>query len=416
MPNLPKKKKTNKPELLLPAGNLSKLKTAILFGADAVYVGGRGLSLRSPAEMDYNELKSAVLHCRKNKAKIYLAANLFLHEQEINNVKKQLAKFLPLKFDAVIVSDPGVIALIRKLSPTTKIHLSVQANTLNSENVKFWQKQGVKRIVLARELSFKEIKAIRNACPNIELEVFVHGALCLSYSGRCYLSQYLSERDANRGACAYPCRWKYYLSEEKDPQRKLEVAEDERGVHLLNIKDLCLAKHLPDLIKIGINSFKVEGRMKSEHYVGSVGRVYRQIIDTYLKSPPTFKFNNDWISELKKVSNRTYSVGFFNGQPGKDQMRFASSQYVKPYRFVGIVTNATKTKTAHTLTVQVKDLINAGDQIEIIDPKRKKAQHLTVKTMSSKNKGKVARVGAGYEITISAKNTATKGSLLRVKT
>jgi len=390
---------------LLPAGNLAKLKTAILFGADAVYVGGKGLSLRAPAEMDLSELSSAVALCRKSKVKIYLAANLFPHQNDLKTVKKQLKKFLPLKFDAVLVSDPGLLLIIKKLSPQTKLHLSVQANTLNSQSVNFWKKQGVKRIVLARELQFEEIKAIRKLCPDIELEVFVHGALCLSYSGRCYLSQYLNERNANQGACSYPCRWKYYLREE-DPSRELVIEEDARGVHLLNIRDLCLAPYLYDLIKIGINSFKIEGRMKSEFYVGTVGRIYRQIMDAY-----PHEFKKEWLNELKKVSNRAYSTGFFRGKPGKDQMRFDSSQYVKPYRFVGIVIGSNK----KTITIKVKDHIRLKDKIEVIDPKIDKVHFFKINSMYSDKKGAVQKVGAGYTITVEAPYNISEGSLLRVK-
>lgn len=391
-------------ELVAPGGNLSKLKTAILFGADAVYVGAPHLSLRAPAEMAYQELKEAVQFCRQEKRKIYLAANVFLHEKDLLAAKKILNNLLLLNFDAVLVSDPGLIYLIQKIKPKQRIHLSVQGNTLNAESVKFWQAAGIKRIVLARELNYTEIKNIRKYCPKIELEVFVHGALCLSYSGRCYLSEYMLQRDANSGKCAHPCRYKYYLTEEKDASRKLIAEEDAYGTYLMNTNDLCLAQEIRKLMALKIDAIKIEGRMKSELYTATVTRTYRRIIDN------KGKISKQDMEELDKISHRPYSKGFFWGKPS--DISFNHSKYLRQSRFVGIAKNYLP--QPKELEIEIKDYLLENDPLEILDPQKNNIIKLNAGQISYQGK-QIKKAGAGFKVKIKSLAPISPNSIIRTK-
>ncbi|MEJ2699846.1 MAG: U32 family peptidase, partial [Desulfuromonadales bacterium] len=297
------------PELLAPAGNLEKLRTALDFGADAVYAGGERFGLRALAgNFSSEDLGRAVALTRSRGRRFYLTLNAYLRPGEVAAFADYLEELRPLELDAYIVSDPGVLALVQAVDPQRPVHLSTQANTTNAAAARFWGRAGVRRINLARELTLAEIRAVR-AATDVELEVFVHGAMCVAYSGRCLVSAALTGRSANRGACAHPCRWRYALQEETRPGKYFPLEEDGRGTYLFNSRDLCLVEHLPELLKAGIDSMKIEGRMKSRYYVAAVTRVYRAALDRYLADPDGYEFDPLWREELEKVSHRPYGPG-----------------------------------------------------------------------------------------------------------
>lgn len=356
----------NKPEILAPAGNLEKLKTAILFGADAVYLGGSKLNLRAFADnFSDKELIEGIEFAHSRGKRVYVTVNVFPHNEDLEELEPYLKDLENMKVDAIIVSDPGIIMTAKEVAPKLEIHLSTQANNVNWKSALFWYKQGVKRIVLARELSFEEIKEMREKLPqDCELESFVHGSMCMSYSGRCLLSNYMTGRDANRGECAQPCRYKYYLMEEKREGQYFPVFQDERGTYILNSKDLCMIKHIPELVESGINSFKIEGRMKSSYYVASVVKSYRQALDAYLENSENYKFNEDWMNNLLKTSHRDYYTGFYFGD--KDSQIYETSSYIRNYDIVGIVKDYNKeTKEA---TIEQRNKLFDGDLVEILRP------------------------------------------------
>ena len=356
----------NKPEILAPAGNLEKLKTAILFGADAVYLGGSKLNLRAFADnFSDKELIEGIEFAHSRGKRVYVTVNVFPHNEDLEELEPYLKDLENMKVDAIIVSDPGIIMTAKEVAPKLEIHLSTQANNVNWKSALFWYKQGVKRIVLARELSFEEIKEMREKLPqDCELEAFVHGSMCMSYSGRCLLSNYMTGRDANRGECAQPCRYKYYLTEEKREGQYFPVFQDERGTYILNSKDLCMIKHIPELVESGINSFKIEGRMKSSYYVASVVKSYRQALDAYLENSENYKFNEDWMNNLLKTSHRDYYTGFYFGD--KDSQIYETSSYIRNYDIVGIVKDYNKeTKEA---TIEQRNKLFDGDLVEILRP------------------------------------------------
>lgn len=327
-----------KPELLAPAGDLEKLKYALAYGADAVYLGGTAFGLRAYAgNFSLEEMEEAVSWTHKLGKKIYVTVNIYAHEGDFAELPAYLEKLAGLGVDAVIVSDPGIIALARELVPSLPLHLSTQANSTNSHTIRFWQKQGIERVVLARELTLEELRQVRSAAEG-ELEMFIHGAMCMSYSGRCLLSNYLTGRDANRGECTQPCRWGYSLVEEKRPGQAFPIEEDERGTYIFNSHDLCLLPHLPLLKSIGIESYKIEGRMKSVHYVASTVKVYREAIDIlWEQGEEAFQAKlPEWLEEMDKVSHRDYSSGFLFGKPGPQAHNLETSHYVREYDFVGV--------------------------------------------------------------------------------
>ena len=300
-----------KTELLIPAGNLEKLKTALLYGADAVYVGVEGLSLRaSSSEMSMNDLATGVKDAHQKGVKVYAAANTFARNADLTRAVKIIPELAATGIDALIVSEPGMLKLARHAAPQLPIHLSTQANTTNIEAVNFWKDQGVRRIILARELNLKEIGEIAAAVPDMELEIFVHGAMCMAYSGRCYLSAFRNRRSANEGDCSQPCRWEYRLHESTRPDDPLILEEDDRYSYLLSSKDLCLIEHLPDVLAAGVTSLKIEGRMKSAYYVAIVTRAYRQALDALQRDKGKYRCRPEWLEELRTVSNRGYTTGF----------------------------------------------------------------------------------------------------------
>ncbi len=326
-----------KPELLAPAGELEKLKMAVLYGADAVYLAGRHFGMRAFAgNFTEAQMQEGIAFVRRYGAKVYVTLNIFASNNDIRQLPAYLQKLSRMGVDALIIADPGVFSLAREVVPEIPIHISTQANTTNWQSARFWHEMGAKRVVLAREVTLPEIAEIRNRT-EMELEMFVHGAMCWAYSGRCYLSQYLTGRSGNRGECAQACRWKYSLMEEKHPGKYMPVFEDDRGIHILNARDLCLLAYLPDLLKAGVDSFKIEGRMKSAYYVATVTRVYRQALDVFFADPQNNVCNPLWHDELHKVSHRPYSSGFLLGNPGEDGQEFSSTQQLTSHEFVGVV-------------------------------------------------------------------------------
>lgn len=355
-------------ELLAPAGDLEKLKIAIIYGADAVYFGGEMFSLRAGAgNLTVPEMEEGVAFAHERGKKCYLTINIFAHNEDIKPLTRYLNKIKHISIDAFIVSDPGVIDLIQEVIPGAEIHLSTQANMTNYRTARFWHKMGVKRIVLARELTFDEIKTLRQEMPaEMDIEAFVHGAMCISYSGRCLLSNFMIERDANRGMCAHPCRWKYTLMEEKRPGEYYPIEEDDRGTYILNSRDLCMIEYLPDIINSGIMSAKIEGRMKSIFYVATIISAYRKAIDAYFADPESYEFKPEWLSELKKVSHREFTTGFYFDKPTNKDQNYQTSAYTRDYSFVGIA-KSYDDETGYAI-VEQRNKMNIGDEIEIFGP------------------------------------------------
>ncbi len=359
-----------KPELLAPGGSLDKLKTAIDFGADAVYVGGEAFSLRVAAEnFSFDDMKEGLKYAHDRGKKVYLTANILPHNKDIEEFKEYIKEIEPLGFDAVLIADPGMMSIVKELAPNLPIHISTQANNINYESAKFWYNQGAKRVVLAREMSMAEIKEIREKTPSdLELEAFVHGAMCISYSGRCLLSNYMTARDANQGACAHPCRWNYSIMEETRPGEYMPIYENERGSFIFNSKDLCMIEHIPEIIESGITSLKLEGRVKTEYYVATIVKAYRDEIDRYLENPKEYKFDKASFEELCKVSHRPYSTGFYYGKPNENSQVYTSSSYIRDYDLIGIVLDFDeKTSVA---TISQRNRFFLGDEIEVLMPNK----------------------------------------------
>lgn len=360
--------KISAPELLAPAGNLEKLKIAVTYGADAVYIGGEEFSLRAAADnFTVEEIKRGVDFAKERNRKVYLTANIIPHNADIDEYAKYLEEVADAGIDAVILSDLGMFEITREVLPNTDIHISTQANNVNYRSAQAWHKMGAKRVILAREMSLAEIREIRERTdPSLELEAFVHGAMCISYSGRCLLSNYMTGRDGNGGACAHPCRWKYYLMEEQRPGEYMPVYENERGTFIYNSKDLCMIEHIDRLMESGLSSFKIEGRVKSEFYVATVVAAYRRAIDSYLENPDGWEFKPEWMEELRKVSHRDYTTGFYFGKPGGTEQHYASSSYIREYDMVGFVEDYDKDNSL--AKVVQKNRFFKGDEVEFLCP------------------------------------------------
>lgn len=351
-----------KPELLAPAGDMEKLKTALHYGADAVYFSGERYGLRAAAgNLTLEEMAEGVRLAHEKGARAYLAMNIFAHNDDINNLPSYLRDIGPLGLDAIIASDPGVIDLIKEVLPDTELHLSTQANTSNWRSVRFWKSQGVSRVCVARELSIEEIREIKEKV-EIEIEAFVHGAMCISYSGRCLISSYMTGRSANLGDCAHPCRYRYAFVEETRPGEYFPVEEDGRGTYMMSSKDLCMIEHLDKMMEAGIDAFKIEGRTKGIAYVGNVVRVYREAIDSYMKSG-SYSIDPRWMEELQSVSNREYTTGFFFERPyAKGQNYLTSSSYTSGKEFIGVVRRVTGSE----VMLEVRNRLKRGETLEFI--------------------------------------------------
>jgi U32 family peptidase len=357
-----------KAELLAPAGNLEKLKMAILYGADAIYIGGKSFGLRAGSDnFTLEEMKEGIAFSKERGKKVYLTLNAILHNDEVDGLEEYLKEVSLIGLDGLIISDPGVFSMAKEITPHLELHISTQANNTNHRSVKFWGDQGAKRVVLARELSLYEISTIQKAVKGTpELEVFIHGAMCISYSGRCLLSTYMTGRDANRGQCAQPCRWNYTLMEQKRPGEYFPVIEEDMGTYIFNSKDLCMLPYLPQLLSTGVVSLKIEGRMKSSFYVATVVKAYRQALDQYYAHGENDVLHPKWMEELMKVSHRDYTTGFYFNKPDGNDRVFASSAYHRNYDFVGLVLAYDKqTKRA---TVEQRNKISKGDTLEVVEP------------------------------------------------
>jgi putative protease len=372
-----------KPELLIPASSLEVLKTAVVYGADAVYIGGEAFGLRAKAKnFSPQEMAEGIAFAHRHGVKVYVTANILAHNYDLDGAEKyfeELKNMKPDSPDALIISDPGMFTIAKKVWPESEIHISTQANNTNYQTYLFWENQGAKRVVSARELSLKEIREIRENIPDdMEIESFIHGAMCISYSGRCLLSNYFTGRDANHGACTHPCRWKYAVVEEKRPGEYLPVYENERGTYIFNSKDLCMIEYIPELVEAGIDSFKIEGRMKTALYVATVARTYRKAIDDFFESEEKYRANMEWYkNEISKCTYRQFTTGFYFGRTDENTQIYDSNTYVNEYIYLGMACEVRNKNTVvepditgdtQLIRIEQKNKFCTGDKIEIMKP------------------------------------------------
>ena len=358
------------PELLIPASSLEVLKTAVVFGADAVYIGGEAFGLRAKAKnFSKEDMMEGIRFAHEHDVKVYVTANILAHNYDLEGVREYFKELKEIKPDALIIADPGVFEIAKEVCPEIERHVSTQANNTNYATYMFWYRQGASRVVSARELSMREIKEIRAHIPDdLEIETFVHGAMCISYSGRCLLSNFFTGRDANHGACTHPCRWKYSVVEETRPGEYMPVYENERGTYIFNSKDLCMLEHLPELIEAGVSSAKIEGRMKSVFYVATVVSAYRKAIDAYYADPEHFEMDPAWYEDMTKASHREFTTGFYFNKPTNEDQNYQTSAYTRDYSFIGMV----KSYDAGTgiAVVEQRNKMVIGDEIEVFGPGR----------------------------------------------
>ena len=356
------------PELLIPASSLEVLKTAVVFGADAVYIGGEAFGLRAKAKnFSKEDMMEGIRFAHEHDVKVYVTANILAHNYDLEGVREYFKELKEIKPDALIIADPGVFEIAKEVCPEIERHISTQANNTNYETYKFWYGLGAKRVVSARELSLEEIKQIRANIPDdLEIETFIHGAMCISYSGRCLLSNFFTGRDANQGACTHPCRWKYSIVEETRPGEYMPVYENERGTYIFNSKDLCMIEHMDDILTSGIDSLKIEGRMKTALYVATVARTYRKAIDDYFESPKLYRENMEWYKEqIMGCTYRLFTTGFFYGKPDETSQIYDSNTYAKDYTYLGFLEEKTE-KGLYRITQRNKFLV--GETIEVMRP------------------------------------------------
>ena len=355
------------PELLIPASSLEVLKTAVIFGADAVYIGGEAFGLRAKAKnFSLDEMREGINFAHERDVKVYVTANILAHNYDLDGVREYFEELKEIKPDGLIIADPAIFEIAGEVCPEIERHISTQANNTNYGTFNFWYKQGATRVVTARELSLEEIKEIRAKIPeDMEIETFVHGAMCISYSGRCLLSNYMVGRDANQGACTHPCRWKYSIVEETRPGEVMPVFENERGTYIFNSKDLCMIEHIPELIEAGVDSLKIEGRMKTALYVATVARTYRKAIDDYKKDPKTYKQNMPWyLDQISNCTYRQFTTGFFFGKPNEDSQIYDNNTYVKEYTYLGIIGE----ERDGTYRIEQRNKFSVGEKIEVMKP------------------------------------------------
>ncbi|WP_138262697.1 peptidase U32 family protein [[Clostridium] hylemonae] len=355
------------PELLIPASSLEVLKTAVIFGADAVYIGGEAFGLRAKAKnFSMDDMREGIRFAHERGVKVYVTANILAHNDDLPGVREYFKELKEIGPDALIIADPAVFEIAGEICPEIERHISTQANNTNYGTYLFWWKQGAKRVVSARELSLAEIKEIREKIPDgMEIESFVHGAMCISYSGRCLLSNYFTGRDANRGACTHPCRWKYSIVEETRPGEYMPVYENERGTYIFNSKDLCMIGHIPELIDAGIDSLKIEGRMKTALYVATVARTYRRALDDYARSPELYRKNMPWyLDQISNCTYRQFTTGFYFGKPADESQIYDSNTYVKEYTYLGIISGEQDGR----YRIEQRNKFSVGETIEIMKP------------------------------------------------
>lgn len=404
-----------KPELLIPASSLEVLKTAVIFGADAVYIGGEAFGLRAKAKnFTMEEMKEGIDFAHEHGVKVYVTANILAHNDDLEGVRRYFRELKEIGPDALIISDPGVFAIAREEVPEIERHVSTQANNTNYGTYLFWYGQGAKRVVSARELSLEEIKEIREHIPDdLEIETFIHGAMCISYSGRCLLSNYFTGRDANRGACTHPCRWKYAVMEESRPGEYLPVYENERGTFLFNSKDLCMIEHMPDVLTAGIDSLKIEGRMKTALYVATVARTYRRAIDDYFESEETYRKNLDWYrAEIGKCTTRQFTTGFFYGKPGSDTQIYDNSTYNQEYIYLGI---AGELLSDGRFSLEQKNKFSVGETIEIMKPSGENIETLVEGIFDEEGNSQESAPHARQRLQIKLSHSPEKYDILRKK-
>ena len=356
------------PELLVPASSLEVLKIAVIYGADAVYIGGEAFGLRAKAKnFTLDEMKEGIEFAHARGVRVYVTANILAHNVDLEGVRQYFKELKEIGPDALIISDPGVFMIAKEICPEIELHISTQANNTNYGTYQFWYAQGAKRVVSARELSLQELREIRDNIPeDMEIETFIHGAMCISYSGRCLLSNYFTGRDANQGACTHPCRWKYAIMEEKRPGEYLPVYENERGTYIFNSKDLCMIEHIPEMMATGVDSYKIEGRMKTALYVATVARTYRKAIDDYLESPEKYQENMPWYQE--QISNCTYrqfTTGFFFGKTDESAQIYDNNTYLKEYTYLGIVGECNE---QGLYRIEQRNKFSVGETIEVMKP------------------------------------------------
>ena len=357
-----------RPELLVPASSLEVLKVAVIFGADAVYIGGEAFGLRAKAKnFSMDDIREGIAFAHAHNVKVYITANILAHNADLEGVRGYFEELKEVGPDALIISDPGVFMIAREVCPEIDIHVSTQANNTNYATFNFWYQQGARRVVTARELSLVELKQIRENIPDdLEMETFIHGAMCISYSGRCLLSNYFTGRDANHGACTHPCRWKYSIVEETRPGEYMPVYENERGTFIFNSKDLCMIEHIPEMFDTGVDSYKIEGRMKTALYVATVARTYRKALDDYMEDPELYKKSMPWyLDQISNCTYRQFTTGFFFGKPDEDAQIYDSNTYVKEYTYLGIVGE----QNADGLyRIEQRNKFSVGEVIEVMKP------------------------------------------------
>ena len=400
-------------ELLAPAGDINKLKTAVEYGADAVYLGGESFGLRKASKnFSMEDIKWATDYLHERGKKIHVTLNIIPHNDDMEGVEDYIKELYEIGVDALIVADPGMFMKVREVAPDFPIHISTQGSVTNVETVKFWQKLGAERVVMARELSLKEVAdIIKEVGDTIEVETFAHGAMCMSYSGRCLLSNYMTGRDANMGDCAQPCRYKYHLVEEKRPGQYFPIEEHDEGTFIMNSKDLCMIEHIDEMIEAGIASLKIEGRVKSEYYLATVIRSYRMAIDAYYADPENYKYDPSLLEEIKKVSHRDFTTGFFYGQANEDSQVYEDNSYIRGYDFVGIVLDYDEeTKIA---TIEQRNRVFVGEEIEIFGPGIKHFDYKIEKMLDDKDREIDVANKAKQIFKIKIEEPIKKGFILR---
>lgn len=403
-----------KPELLCPAKDLEVLKTAVNFGADAVYIGGEAYGLRARARnFSREEMAEGIRYAHAHGARVHVTANILAHNRDLDGAAEYMRELEELRPDAVLVADPGMFMLAKENCPDVDIHISTQANNTNYATFNFWAGQGAKRVVCARELSLAEIREIRDRVPeDLEVEAFVHGAMCISYSGRCLLSNYFTGRDANQGECTHPCRWRYAVAEESRPGEYLPIEENERGTFIFNSKDLCMVDHIPDLIAAGIDSFKIEGRMKTALYVATVARTYRKAIDDYLKSPELYHKNLPWYEdEIRKCTYRRFTTGFYYGKPSEESMVYDSNTYVSEAVWLGIVEDI---RADGAVRITQRNKFSVGDEIEIMKPDGRDVKTKVLHIRDAEGAEMPSAPHPQQELYVTLDQQAQKGDILRM--
>lgn len=401
-----------RPELLIPASSLEVLKTAVIFGADAVYIGGEAFGLRAKAKnFSKDDMREGIAFAHEHGAKVHVTVNILAHNDDLPGVEEYLKELKELKPDALIIADPAIFEMAKEICPDIDRHISTQANNTNYGTYLFWWKQGAKRVVSARELSLKEIREIRDRIPEeMEIESFIHGAMCISYSGRCLLSNYFTGRDANQGACTHPCRWKYAVVEEKRPGEYLPVYENERGTYIFNSKDLCMIEHIPEMIDAGIDSFKIEGRMKTALYVATVARTYRKAIDDYLENPDKYEANMPWyLDQISNCTYRQFTTGFYFGKPDEEAQIYDNNTYIREYTYLGIIGG----ERDGLYRIEQRNKFSVGETIEIMKPNGENIQVTVQKILDEEGQEMESAPHSKQVLYVDLEGKADKFDILR---